>query len=179
MRSQVPAEPITPPGSPPRTATGPLAYREVVQEILDAPPVEKHIGNVRGPQGYAWEKETDVPMKYTPRDPSKPRAPLKPWEPPPIPKMGAELPVPSHSDTVGAGIPHGGGGPGEEQETVLHAQDIALPNFFGSAQEADVPHIKSLDKERVQLRGLRCVFSFERGKYFVSSLLRGGQLAER
>jgi hypothetical protein len=162
----VPAEPVTPPGSPPVTATGAPAYREVIQEILDAPPVEKHIGNVRGPQGYAWEKDTHVPMKYTPKDPSTPRPPLKPWEPPPIPQIGAELPVPAHTDKVGAGIPSGGG-------------DIALHNFFSCAQEADVPYTKSLHKERVQLRGLRCIFSFERGKYVVSSLLRGGQLAER
>ena len=172
--TEVPAQPVTPPGSPPRTMTGASAYQEVVQELLDAPPVEKHVGNVRGPQGYEWERDTDVQTKYTPRNPSTPRAPFKPWEPPPIVELGAELSVPAPSVTVGAGIPHGGGRPGEK-----HAHDIALPNFFSSAQEADIPYSKCLEQERVQLRGLHCVFWFERGKYVVSALLRGGQLAQR
>ena len=71
MRLQVPAEPGTPPGSPPQTANtvhGVPADREVVQEIHDAPPVEEHVGDVRGPQGYAWEKDTAMPRTYTPRD---------------------------------------------------------------------------------------------------------------
>jgi hypothetical protein len=69
MRSQVPAEPGTPPGSPPQTVKkGVPADREMVQEIHDAPPVEEHVGDVRGPQGYAWEKDTAVPRTFTPRD---------------------------------------------------------------------------------------------------------------
>ncbi len=66
MRLQVPAEPGTPPGSPPQTANtvhGVPADREVVQEIHDAPPVEEHVGKI-----YAWNKDTAVPLTYTPRD---------------------------------------------------------------------------------------------------------------
>ena len=68
MLSQEPGEPGTPPGSPPQTENkaknGIPADWEAVQEIHDAPPVEEHVGNVRGPQGYAWDES----LMYTPRD---------------------------------------------------------------------------------------------------------------
>jgi len=173
----VPPQPKTPKGSPPqsgllasagRDSPGPLHYEEVLQDVRNAPPAESTSAiRVRGPRGYAWETDTEVATKYTPKqDTSTPRAPLKPWEPPPIP----DLPLPN--DGARAGV----AAVGTERKGCGVRGEVSLVAHVPAELEA-VRETAQVQDRRFRFNGLFGVFHLEGESYVTSAVLRGGQLS--
>ena len=172
-------QPKTPKGSPPQSSQSLLAgppspvpthYQEVLQDLRDAPPAAiTSAVRLRGPQGYAWEQDTEVTTKYIPtQDSSTPRKPLKPWEPPPIPNLAVYKAVGSETSAVNGGRVDT---IGRGAESLVHVQ-------VDASAIAETPHVRDrLQKERLQFKGLFGVFHLAGSDYVVSAVLRGGQLA--